>query len=326
MTIAVLGCGDWGKNLVRNFFELDALSAIVDSAPAARQRASELAPGVRVYEDVAAVLRDPNIRGVVVATPADTHARLSAAALRAGKDVLCEKPLALRYEDAREVSAIAAEHSRVLMAGHILEYHPAIQRLRQLIADGELGAVRYVYSTRLNLGKVWLEENILWALAPHDISVILRLVDAMPFQVVSTGGACIQPNVFDVSVTQLLFENGVAAHVFVSWLHPFKEQKLVVVGSKRMAVFDDVRRELVVYDQRVDVHGGEPVPIRGEGRLVEYSNDEPLKLECRAFLDAMRSREPPLTGVASTMRVMRVLQAAQRSLVTRGQPVTLPME
>jgi len=324
--IAVLGCGYWGKNLVRNFQALGAVAAVVDPSAAGRATAKQLAPDAVIHEDFDAVLKDPAIAGVVIATPAETHADLVGRALTAGKDVLCEKPLALRYEDARHVHELAVKHGRILMVGHILEYHPAIAKLQELIRDEKLGKIRYIYSNRVNLGKVRREENILWSFAPHDLAVILRLLGAMPFQVSASGGAYVQANIADVTVTQLLFDNGVAAHVFVSWLNPFKEQRLVVIGSKKMATFDDIRRELVLHDQQVDVKDGEPVPVKGEGVTVPYAPDEPLRLECQAFLDAIASRKPPLTDSASALRVLRVLQAAQRSLVTQGQPVQMPLE
>lgn len=324
--VAVIGCGYWGKNLVRNFQDLGALAAIVDLSSQARGTAASIAPGVPIYEDLDSVFADESIAGIVIATPAETHAELSARAIRAGKDVLCEKPLALSYEDACHVDTLASQHGRILMVGHILEYHPAIRKLHELTSTGELGQIRYIYSNRINLGRVRREENILWSFAPHDLAVILRLVGAMPFQVLATGGAYVQPNIADVTVTQLQFDNGVAAHVFVSWLNPFKEQKLVVVGSERMASFDNVRHELVLHEQHVDLQDGEPIPVRGEGTHIPYALDEPLRLECRAFLDAICSRTPPLTDGGSALRVLRVLQAAQRSLVAQGQPVRLPPE
>jgi len=324
--VAVLGCGYWGKNLVRNFHALGALAAVADVAPQGRATAAQIAPGVAVHDQIDAVLEDRSIAGVVIGTPAETHAELAERALLAGKDVLCEKPLALRYSDARRIHDLALARGRILMVGHILEYHPAIRRLQELIVDGQLGRIRYIYSNRTNLGKVRREENILWSFAPHDIAVILRLVGALPFQVIAAGGAYVQANIADVTVTQLLFDNGVAAHVFVSWLNPFKEQKLVVVGSRRMATFDDVRRELVLHEQHVDVKDGEPVPVKGDGVPIPYAADEPLRIECQAFLDAIATRAAPLTDSASALRVLRVLQAAQRSLVTQGHPVMMPLE
>jgi predicted dehydrogenase len=325
-SVAVLGCGYWGKNLVRNFHALGALGAVADVSPQGRATAAQIAPGVAIHEQLDAALGDRSIAGVVIATPAETHAELVERALDAGKDVLCEKPLALRYEDAKRVHDLALRRGRILMVGHILEYHPAIRKLQELIRDGQLGRIRYIYSNRINLGKVRREENILWSFAPHDIAVILRLVGALPFQVIAAGGAYVQPNIADVTVTQLLFDNGVAAHVFVSWLNPFKEQKLVVVGSERMATFDDVRRELVLHEQHVDIKDGEPVPVKGAFTSIAYAPDEPLRIECQAFLDAIASRAAPLTDGTSALRVLRVLQAAQRSLVTQGHPVMMPLE
>jgi predicted dehydrogenase len=324
--VAVLGCGYWGRNLVRNFQELDALAAVCDLSRSGREQARKIAPDVPMHEDPEAIWRDDSIHGVVIATPAESHPGLCQKALLAGKDVLCEKPLALRYGDAQQVADIAVQEDRILMVGHILEYHPAILKLRALIAEDLLGEIRYIYSNRLNLGKVRQEENILWSFAPHDIAVILRLAGMLPYQVNSAGGAYIQPRIADVTVTQLHFENGVAAHVFVSWLNPFKEQKLVVIGSRRMATFDDVKKELILHEQRVELQEGEPIPIRGEGTRMEYPGDEPLRLECEAFLEAMRTRKPPLTDAGSALKVLSVLQAAQRSLLLRGMPVQLPLE
>jgi len=323
--VAVVGCGYWGKNLVRNFNQLGALRMVCDGAEGARQLAVEMAPHAEVVAHVDAVWSTP-VEGVVIATPAETHYALTRQALAAGKDVLVEKPLALTYEQGVELVHLAERQSRILMVGHVLEYHPGIGRLLELVRSGELGKVRYIYSNRLSLGKVRREENILWSFAPHDIAIILRLMGELPFQVTACGGSYVQPNIADVTVTNLLFDNGVRAHIFVSWLHPFKEQRLVVIGARKMASFDDVAKKLVLYDQHVDVHDGEPVPVKGDGQEIPYPSDEPLRLECQAFLEAMTTRRPPLTDGASGLRVLKVLQAAQRSLVTNGEPVSLPIE
>lgn len=323
--IAVFGCGYWGKNLVRNFEQLGALTAVCDPTPAGRETARQISPTASIHEDIDAVLNDPNIHGVVIATPAVTHAEITQRALKAGKDVLCEKPLALRYEDALHSVELAEKNERILMVGHILEYHPAILKLRQMIEEGQLGKVQYAYSNRLNLGKIRREENILWSFAPHDIAVILRLFGSAPFQVSASGSAYVQPNIADITVTQLLFDNGQAAHIFVSWLNPFKEQRLVVVGSQRMVTFCDVNKELILHDQRVDIKEGMPIPVKGEGTKIAYPADEPLRLECQAFLKAIETRQPPITDGRSGLGVLRVLQAAQRSLITHGQPVQIPI-
>lgn len=320
--VAVIGCGYWGKNLVRNFNQLGSLSLVADVTEAGRQSAAGIAPGVPVAEELQAAL-DSDAQGVVVSTPAETHFELVRQALRGGKDVFVEKPLALRPEEGAELVRLAEANGRILMVGHVLEYHPAIVRLNELLHSGELGKVHYIYSNRLSLGKVRREENILWSFAPHDVAIILRLVGSMPLQVVATGGAYVQPNIADVTVTSLLFDNGVRAHIHVSWLHPFKEQRLVVIGSRKMASFDDVAKQLVLYDQRVEVEKGQPVPIKGEGEQVEFAKDEPLRLECQAFLNAIATRVPPLTDGGSGQRALQVLGAAQRSLMLNGEPVTL---
>jgi len=321
---AVVGCGYWGKNLVRNLRDLGALAMVCDPAEPGRVLAAELAPQARIVGEYAEVLRT-KLPAVVIATPAETHFDLARQALEAGKDVFVEKPLALTYEQGAELLRLARERDRLLMVGHVLEYHPGVLRLLELVRDGELGEVRYVYSHRLSLGKVRREENILWSFAPHDIAVILRLMGSMPFEVVACGGSYVQPNIADVTVTHLLFDNGVRAHLHVSWLHPFKEQRLVVVGSRKMASFDDVAKQLVLYDQRVEIANGEPVPVKGKGEQVAFPDDEPLRCECQAFLDAIRTRRPPVTDGESGLRVLKVLQAAQRSLVMNGEPVTLPL-
>jgi predicted dehydrogenase len=264
------------------------------------------------------------IDAVVIATPAEQHAWMAEAALRAGKDVFVEKPLALRYRDGEQLVNLSEKMNRILMVGHLLEYHPAILKLKQIIDNGELGKIQYVYSNRLNLGRVRREENILWSFAPHDIAVILRLIGDLPLEVTATGGAYLQPNIADVTVTNMHFDNGVRAHIFVSWLHPYKEHRLVVIGSKKMACFDDVAQDkLVLYDQGIDWVNGAPVPRKGEGASVVFSSEEPLKAECQHFLECLGSRVQPRTDGKSALNVLNVLQASQRSLQTNGALVQL---
>ena len=324
-SVAVIGCGYWGKNLVRNFHHLGALAVVCEPTPAGQRPAHALAPQVAVVASVAAALAAP-VTGVVIATPAETHYTLVQQALAAGKDVLVEKPLALTYAQGAHLVQLAETAGRILMVGHVLEYHPAIRQLEALLQHGVLGKVHYMYSNRVSLGKVRREENILWSFAPHDVAVMLRLMGGLPFQVAAYGGSYVQPNIADVTVTHLLFDNGVRAHIHVSWLHPFKEQRLVVVGSRQMASFDDVAKRLVLYDQRVELQAGEPVPVQGPGEEMPFAGEEPLRLECQAFLEALATRCPPITDGRSGLRVLQVLQAAQRSLVMNGEPVTLPLE
>lgn len=323
--IAVVGCGYWGKNLVRNFQALGALERVVDATEQGRATANSLAPGVTVTANLEDALK-VDIDGVVIATPAETHYDIVHQALSAGKDVFVEKPMALTADKGAELVRLAAAKERILMVGHVLEYHPAIVKMVELVRSGALGKLQYIYSNRVSLGKIRREENILWSFAPHDVAVMLRLVGAMPFQVVACGGAYIQPNIADVTVTHLLFDNGVRAHIHISWLHPFKEQRLVVIGSEKMASYDDVAKSLVLYDQRVAMTDGQPVPVKGDGEQVAFDDAEPLRLECQAFLQAIADRKLPLTDGTSGLRVLNVLNAAQRSLVMNGQPVALALD
>ena len=220
---------------------------------------------------------------------------------------------------------VAEAQARILMVGHLLEFHPAITRLSELVDQGELGRLEYVYSNRLNMGKVRREENALWSFAPHDISVILLLLKQMPIQVAATGGTYLQPNIADVTVSTMLFDRGVRAHLFVSWLHPYKEQKLVVVGEHRMAVFDDVRKtdKLQMYDKKIDLVNGQFVAEKPAARTIDFGPEEPLMLECQHFLDCIETRRTPKTDGNDGYRVLKVLEASQRSLNMNGEPVQL---
>jgi len=323
--IGVLGCGGWGKNIIRTLQRVHSVAAIADPSAEARALAAEIAPYATVHVDPDDVINDPTIDGVMIATPAETHFELAQKAILAGKEVFVEKPLTIDPDESQRLADLAHAHERVLMVGHLLEYHPAILKLRALIESGELGEIRYVISNRLNLGKVRTHENALWSFAPHDITVLLRLIGADPIQVVCTGGGYISPNVADVTVTQLLFSNGTRGHIFVSWLHPFKEQKLVVVGSKKMASFDDVARELVLHDQRVDWCDGNPIPVKGSGTPVEFDSTSPLDLECLHFVEAVTNGSSPRTDGMDGVKVLKILHAAQRSMMLNGSPMNLEL-
>ena len=323
--VAVVGCGQWGKNLVRNFHLLGALSHVCDADKNRLQALQQQYPDVELVDDFERLLTVDGLDAVVIASPAEQHAWMAKAALLAGKDVFVEKPLALRYQDGEQVVRLAKKMGKILMVGHLLEYHPAILKLKQMIDSGELGKLQYIYSNRLNLGRVRREENILWSFAPHDIAVLLRLVGHMPLEVLATGGAYLQPNIADVTVTNMLFDNGIRGHIFVSWLHPYKEHRLVVIGSKKMVCFNDINKQdkLLLYDQGIDWVNGEPVSRTDPGKGVELEPDEPLRAECQHFLDCVESRRRPKTDGASALQVLHVLQASQRSLQTHGQPVQL---
>jgi UDP-2-acetamido-3-amino-2,3-dideoxy-glucuronate N-acetyltransferase len=323
--IAVVGSGYWGRNLVRNFHQLGALQVVCDAREEPMQEA-RAQYGVRTISDVDSVLNDEEIEGVVIAAPAAQHFQLATKCLLRDKDVYVEKPLALCAEEGRQLVQLASERHRILMVGHILEYHPAILELRRLIRSGELGRLQYIYSSRLNLGKLRTEENILWSFAPHDISAILFLLEENPVRVSAHGGSYVDPRTVDTTLTTCQFASGVQAHIFVSWLHPFKEQKLAVVGSKKMAVFDDMQREhkLVLYPHRIDWLDRTPIAHKADAEAVELpSSCEPLRLECEHFLHCMRTREVPRTSGASALRVLQVIEACERSLRSDGASVPI---
>jgi UDP-2-acetamido-3-amino-2,3-dideoxy-glucuronate N-acetyltransferase len=322
--VACVGSGAWGANLVRNFGTMGALHMVCDSDPAALKRAAKIFPDVQVVKSYERVLADSQIRAVVLATPAKTHAALARQALLAGKDVFVEKPLALTLADGRDLVELAARERRILMVGHVLRYHPAVVALDGLIARGELGKLQYVYSNRLNIGKFRREENILWSFAPHDISTLVHLVGQTPTAVQASGGTYLQTGVPDVTMTHLEFPNGVRGHIFVSWLHPVKEQRLVVIGDRKMAVFDDLAKDkLVLYPHEVSWVDRAPVAHRGEAETVTVEVEEPLAVECRHFLDCVERRVTPRTDGQEALRVLEVLQASQQSLDQRGQVVSL---
>ena len=325
VNVAVLGCGYWGKNLVRNFRDLGALKLVCDVSESGRTKAEEMAPEVERTTSFSGVFERSDIDAVVLATPAETHESLALEAIEAGKDVYVEKPMALNVNQGRRMLAKSREYDRILMVGHILEYHPAVLRLGELIDQGELGDVRYVFSNRLNFGKIRTEENALWSFAPHDIAVILRLVGEQPSEVTCVGGTYITSGLADVTVSCMEFASGPRAHVFVSWLNPFKEQKLVVVGSRKMAVFNDLSQDqkLTLYDQRVDVDQNQPMLCRGESEVIAIEAKEPLREECSHFLDCVRERKTPLTDGANGLAVLRVLEACQNSLGNKGTPVSV---
>lgn len=323
--IAVIGCGYWGKNLVRNFAAMGALRLVCDSRSDIRTSVERDYPGVTTTGAIDDVLRDEKVKGVVIATPAVTHYDIAAKALAAGKDVFVEKPLALSLDDGQKLVARAQESNRILMVGHLLRYHPAVTRLSEMVKTGELGRLQYLYSNRLNLGKFRTEENILWSFAPHDIDVLISLTGNAPETVSCSGGEYLNKGIADTTVTNLAFPGGVRAHIFVSWLHPYKEQRLVVVGDRAMAVFNDMEKEakLTVYDQPVNWDNGVPTPQRNGCRTIALDDTEPLRLECRHFLDCIASRKQPLTDGTSALATLAVLNAAQESLENGGSVVKI---
>lgn len=327
--LALIGAGYWGKNLGRNFNALGALHTLCDASRETLAGYGAEYGEVRKTSDLEVVWQDAAITKVAVAAPAVLHYELAKAALTAGKDVFVEKPLCLEEAQARELVALAERAGRVLMVGHLLQYHPCIRKLQALVAQGDLGQLHYITSNRLNLGKIRREENALWSFAPHDLSVILSLAgNQAPEQVRCVGESYLTRGVADTTLTTLRFAGGVRAHVYVTWLNPFKEQKLTVVGSHGMAVFDDMKpwaEKLVLYRHYLTwTDGRTPTPNKAKGELVEVPESEPLRNECQHFLDCCRDRVAPRTDGREGLRVLQVLQMAQRSLEQDGDGISTP--
>lgn len=321
--LALIGAGYWGKNLARSFNVLGALHTLCDANPATLATYGEEYAAVQKTLDLEEVLRQTVITRVAIAAPAATHYDLVRAALLAGKDVFVEKPLCLDVAQGQELAELAARTSRILMVGHLLQYHPCVQKIQSLLAEGDLGKLYYITSNRLNLGKIRQEENALWSFAPHDISVILSLTgNRLPEQIACSGESYLTNGVADTTLTAMKFPGGVRAHIFVSWLNPFKEQKLTVVGSNGMIVFDDTRpwnEKLLLHRNYLTWGNGQyPTPSKTSGEPVVVPESEPLKAECLHFLECCDQRRTPRTDGGEGLRVLRILEAAQQSLENSG--------
>jgi UDP-2-acetamido-3-amino-2,3-dideoxy-glucuronate N-acetyltransferase len=322
--LALIGAGYWGRNLARNFHQLGALAVVCDSSDEVLAAQSAACPGIRVTKSVEEVLSDASITRVAIAAPAARHFDLAQRALQAGKDVFVEKPLALDVREGLALVDLAEKHGRILMVGHLLQYHACVRAIQRLVAEGALGKLQYITSNRLNLGKIRREENALWSFAPHDISVVLSLVGGeMPDRVRCIGEAYLHHGVADVTLTTMSFPGGVNAHVHVSWINPFKEQRLTVVGSHGMLVFDDTlpwAEKVILYRQPLVWEGGVvPTAKKAAGEAVVVPEEEPLRLECSHFLECCNERKAPVTDGEEGLRVLEVLNAAQRSLDQGGE-------
>ncbi len=328
INLALIGAGNWGKNLARVFHKLGVLRAICDSSEETLAKKAEEYPEIITTASCSEVLTSPDINTIAIATPAEQHYFLAKKALLAEKHVFVEKPLSITAREGEDLVKIAKQQNKILFVGHILQYHLAVQTVKKMLQNGELGKLQYIYSNRLNLGKIRREENILWSFAPHDISVILSLVGEEPVEVTATGTNTLHPKIADTTVTNLKFASGVGAHIFVSWLHPFKEQKMVVIGERKMVVFDDtapISQKLMLYPHQIFWKGGIPVPQKKDGFSIDLSKDwvEPLTKEGQAFINAINGQNA-LTDAEEGLRVLKVLQRAQTSMdktnnLTRGK-------
>lgn len=311
--VGLVGLGYWGQNILRNLYQMGVLHTACDGDVGIIEERRAKFSDINYTTSFDEILKDKEVKAVAIATPAATHYELVKQALIAGKDVFIEKPLALTVKEGQEAVSLAAKQNKILMVGHILQYHPAVIKLREVISAGDLGKIQYIYSNRLNIGKLRTEENILWSFAPHDISVILMLLGEEPIRVSAFGGDYINEGVCDTTLTSLEFRNGVKGHIFVSWIHPYKEQKLIVVGSKAMAVFDDVSKEkLFLYPHRIEWQYGKiPVAQKEEYQVIPVDVAEPLKEELKHFVDCVLQRRKPRTDGYEGLRVLKILESAE---------------
>ena len=316
--VAAVGCGHWGKNIVRNLARLGALHSICEPnlVQAAKISAEHNVP----TQTLAQLLEDSQCDAIALASPAALHSRQVRRALNAGKHVFVEKPLALNVSEGEELAALADRHARVLMVGHLLHYHPHIRKLIELVQSGVIGDVKCIYANRLSPGKLRLEEDVMWSFAPHDISVILAMMGEMPRRVRAEGQSVLSENVIDIATISLDFPTGVSARVHVSWISPYKEQKLTVVGSKATAVFDDRagwQDKLLVFDHQIVYRDGRPWGLKALAQRFDIPECEPLREECAHFLESVRFGTAPRTDSAEAVRVLAVLDAAQRAMGKR---------
>ncbi len=318
--IGVAGCGYWGKNLVRVFHELGSLGAVCDPTLSGRQKAQKITGDtVPVLEDFEEMLLGKHqLDGIVLATPAPTHGELGRKVLSAGKDLFVEKPLALNVQEGRALLQQAKEHGRILMVGHILEYHPAFVELRRLVRQKEFGKLRFLYSHRMALGKIRCHEDVLWSFAPHDVSLILGLVGSGPTEVLASSGSYLQPGIADRTLVELGFIKGVRAHILVSWLHPFKEQRFMVVGSSQSAMVDGIDGSLTVWDTSLVLDDGQWTTAISPPHKVELLKAEPLHEECQAFIDAIATRTSPLSDGVNGLAVLEVLERASSAMRSKN--------
>lgn len=323
MKIAVIGSGRWGMNHVRTAFSLlgEDLAYVVDANPAAEQKVKEISPSIRFLTSIDPVLADPDLRGVIIATPAETHHELAKRSLLAGKNVLVEKPITLRTDHALELNAIADEKHLALMVGHILLYHPAIVMLKKKITEGMIGKLQYIYSNRLNLGAIRSEENILWSFAPHDISVIQYLTESDPVDIQAQGAVFLQSGIEDTTMTLLRYPGNVHAHIYVSWLHPFKEQRLVVIGDGGMFVFEDSlpSEKLRFYPKGFHKTDQGFEKFDQAYHVVDFPQQQPLVEEQKHFFDCITNHKRPLTDGRHAAQVLKILEQATERLHRYGR-------
>lgn len=309
--VIVVGSGHWGKNLVRNFYELDSLAGVVEVSPLLQQQIKEQYPALTLFTDYAEALTT-DTSAVVIATPAPTHYQLALAALKAGKDVFIEKPMTLNTAEARELTACADAHGQVLMVGHLLLFQPAIVWMRDYLKTGEAGKVKHIATHRLNLGKVRTTENVWWSLAPHDVSIVLELLEHPSLlEAQAVGYSRLQAGIADEVQVDLAFDSGQTAHLHCSWQWPVKQRGTTIIAEKQMLVYDEVQQSVTVYDQYIEE--GLNAIVHGE-TAINIADDEPLRTECQHFLECLNTRKPPHSDGWNGVAVVNILEKVQEVL------------
>ena len=315
--ICVVGAGYWGKNHISTLNKLGVLNGIVESNPKLQETLFENYPNVLLYEDISLALKD-DYDGFTVASPAETHYEISKMIIRAGKHLLIEKPMTLSVSDSEELLLLSKQYKVNLMVGHVLLFHPAIKKIKNIIDSGAIGNLQYMYSNRLNLGKVRTEENVFWSLAPHDIAIFQYFTDSFPKNIQSKGSTFLQEGIPDSTMTTLKYENGVEGHIFVSWLHPFKEHRLVVIGSEAMISFEDSLegKPLKLYSKKFDLIAGIPEKVDGPVELVTYEQKMPLTEELEYFINHLNDKKPMIASGEHGLEVVKILVAASKQILS----------
>ena len=314
--ICVVGAGYWGKNHIRVLNQLRVLRGIVEVEKTPRNIILDTYKDINGHSKIEDAIAE-DYDGFVVATPAKTHFEIAKTIINAGKHILIEKPMTLSVKEAEELVNLAAKNKINAMVGHVLLFHPAVKKIKTMIKDGKIGNLQYLYSNRLNLGKVRTEENVFWSLAPHDIAIFQYLTDSTPIKINSTGSTFLQKGIADSTMTQLEYKNGARGHVFVSWLHPFKEHRLVVIGSEAMISFEDALDEkpLKLYSKKINLKSGIPEKIDGPVKVVPYENKMPLDMELEYFINHLSNVKPKVSDIRHGYEIVKTLVNASQQIL-----------
>ena len=314
--ICVVGAGHWGKNHIKTLYEIGCLGGVVELGKDKKLLIEKLYEGIKTYSKIEDAL-SKNFDGFIVATPAETHFEISKKIILSKKPVLIEKPMTLSIKDAEEIIRLANENNVNVMVGHVLLFHPAIQKIKEMIEDNAVGKLQYIYSNRLNLGKIRTEENVFWSFAPHDIAIFQYLTNSSPIKIQASGSIFLQEKIHDSTMTNFEYENGVKGHIFVSWLHPFKEHRLVVIGSEAMISFEDSKNDkpLILYPKKIDLSSGIPEKVEGDIKKINYEKKMPLKIELEYFVKHLDSQKPHIASMYDGFDTVKILVEASQQLI-----------